>query len=173
MDLSGPVVAENVVGSIVGTAIVIALGATAQVIRNLIAEFRFRISGTYSTRTTGTAWLGTGHASGQPVRRGLRLRQSGRRVRGFESSADENAEWLIEGDLTPDGFVIGRYRPTRPPTSVSRGTFYLEQDRRNNRRFAGMWTGWHATDRSIVSGDYVWELQTRAPWWKSLLPWLY
>ena len=164
---------ESVVGSVIGTAIVIAIGATIQVVRNLLDEFRFRISGTYSTRTTGTAWLGTGHLSGQPVRRELRLRQSGHRVRGFESNSTENAEWLVEGDLTPDGFVIGHYRPTRPPTSVSRGAFYLEQDRRNNRRFAGLWTGWHATDRRIVSGDYSWELQKSAQWWKSLLPWLY
>jgi hypothetical protein len=153
------------------TGLLAVIGATLATAR---AELRFRLSGEYTTLTTGTAVLdGSAEPTAGVVQRSLRLRQLGTRLRGTEAGgAAETARWEIEAELSPDGFITGRYRQVHPPTGISRGAFFLEQNRVGDpAHFEGRWVGWNPRERRIVSGVYEWRRVSTTPLWKAFVPW--
>lgn len=143
----------------------------AQKVNDIRSEIKNRVSGVYVTHTAGSAWLGD-RKNDDPtkVERNLFLWQSGRGLHGVEYGEGEQAEWELEARLTDDGFVSGRYRQTTPRTGIARGAFYLEQVRKDPRRFAGQFSGWNEDQRTIVSNSYEWERMNLASWWTVLAP---
>lgn len=164
----------NAVDKIYGAAVLALVAALVRGVRNTIARLRLGVGGVYMTRTTGTAWLGRRDPDDNaPIRRTLFVKQFGWDLRAKEAGRGENAEWTLKARLTPDGFVQGQYTQSKPLTGISRGAFYLEQDRANPSRFRGLWTGWNAESRDIASGAYEWTQIRRIPSWYPALPWLW
>jgi hypothetical protein len=138
---------------------------------DVVTELRDNVSGIYVTRTSDTAWLGAAESAHvDEVNRYLYLWQSGRKLKGTEAGKGENAAWSLDAELTPDGFIIGKYTQTRPRTGISRGAFYMEQDRRDPTKFAGHFSGWHAEKRAVTSNKYDWKRVRSAPFWTILAP---
>jgi hypothetical protein len=160
-----------VVDAVVKLAVGFAFLRIAQKFNDIRSEIKNRVSGVYVTHTAGTAWLGN-RASDDPskVERNLFLWQSGRGLHGVEYGTGENAEWELKAHLTQDGFVSGRYWQTTPRTGIARGAFYLEQVRKDPRRFSGQFSGWNDDKGEITSNSYEWERVKLAPKWTVLAP---
>jgi hypothetical protein len=165
---------DNAVDKIFGAAVLTLVTAVVRGVWITVGRLRLGVDGIYVTRTTGTAWLGQRDPDDSaPIRRILVVKQFGWDLHGKESGKGENAEWALQARLTSDGFIQGQYTQRKPLTGISRGAFYLEQDRREPARFRGLWTGWNVKTRDIASGTYEWMQVRRTAWWFAALPWIW
>jgi ribosomal protein S18 acetylase RimI-like enzyme len=80
----------------------------------------------------------------------VNLSQSGRHIDG-ESSLNGRV-WVLDGEVTEDGYVHGRYY-ARDLRDRGMGNFFLEV--LDSGDMTGLWSGYDSVNKKIVSGRYL------------------
>lgn len=78
------------------------------------------------------------------------LKQEGRRILG--STHLDEREWIMEGELSEDGYVHGIYHPVNP-LDKGLGNFFLVVQ--EDRSMSGMWSGFDSVNGKVTSGEYT------------------
>jgi GNAT superfamily N-acetyltransferase len=78
--------------------------------------------------------------------------QRGRRFKGDSYALGRDRGWLLEGELSKSGHLVGEYG-TRATTDASRGAFFLQDG--GFGEFEGGWIG-YTRNRLIEFGGYTW-----------------
>lgn len=149
-------------GTLTGAFVLLFLSLVArkavQSRQDWVDERLYSIGGNYETVTNGSSLLKdeTRDAEGN-VHRDLRLRQTGRRVKGTEEpkTATRKTHWELAAEVFA-GAIDGTWAKKPAAATISRGSFHLEQSYADPTTFNGQWIGFDAGKGQQGHGDYVW-----------------
>jgi ribosomal protein S18 acetylase RimI-like enzyme len=141
------VTVENVVVGLTTTAIIGSMVLMKDRILNYYIEMQYPIAGSYITTFQDDE-------DGETVKRRApaELEQTGRQVEGVTSLPGDDREWVLEGEISTNGYVNGVYRAI-DPHDQGVGNFFLYIN--HDRRMEGTWSGYDEVNRKITSGRYV------------------
>lgn len=80
------------------------------------------------------------------------LNQIGNKITGH--TTNKNRKWLIEGEISSNGYIYGIYYADEP-TDKGIGNFFLTID--NDHIMNGLWSGYDSVNKKITSGQYTFK----------------
>jgi ribosomal protein S18 acetylase RimI-like enzyme len=137
---------EDIVIGLLGAFVVSTISYIVKKVKNNMLERQFPIAGDYLTKfedeVDGQRIVTTAPAS---------LKQHGTQIVGSTAVANDNRNWIIEGEVSLEGYFHGIYH-AEDPIDTGIGNFILKID--NRRHMQGMWSGYDSVNGKITSGEY-------------------
>lgn len=114
---------------------------------NWYLEYKFPVAGQYITtfedESDGEDFVATAPAT---------LEQNGRSISGRTVMPDDDREWILEGEISENGYMNGIYHALDPHDSgIGNFFLYINYD----RRMEGLWSGYDEINDKINSGRYT------------------
>jgi len=149
--------AQNVVPGLIGVLLTGLTIRTWQKLQDFYLEQKFPITGEYISRFEDAKAdeRDSDIYSGKRTYTALeKLSQSGNTVTGTSQTEYRtvDAGWELTGEITNDGYLVGRYVAMNPHDQ-GHGTFFLYI--RKNRHLDGIWAGYEDERGEINHGRYV------------------
>lgn len=142
--LNGSIV--ELIAALIGGLVYFSLERLTRWIRSRRLAAKYPIAGKYITEF---------EERGAIYRAPATLKQSGTVIHGETRSG--NRKWILEGEVTPEGYLIGKYKP-ESVHDKGLGNFFLKIDLHCDMH--GIWSGLDAEKNEIQQGSYVFHHQS-------------
>lgn len=117
------------------------------IIRDKYLEYKYPVSGkfisTFEDEVDGERTT---------TRAPAELNQSGRQIEGYTEIPGDDREWVLDGEVSTNGYINGVYRAIDPHDSGV-GNFFLYVN--HDRQMEGLWSGYDEVNDKITSGRYT------------------
>jgi ribosomal protein S18 acetylase RimI-like enzyme len=138
---------QNVIVGLITTFIIGTVVYLKDRLLNFYIEMQYPVAGSYITTFED-------EEDGERVTRRApaNISQTGRKIEGKTSLPGDDREWVLEGEISTNGYINGIYRAI-DPHDQGIGNFFLYIN--HDRHMEGTWSGYDEVNRQITSGRYT------------------
>ena len=146
MHIFGPMW-ENILVGLLSSALVALITFSHRHLKNKLLEKKFPMAGHYITKFAD-------ESNGEKVffSAPATLSQKGNKIYGKTNISGDEREWLLEGEISKQGYLYGFYYAV-DPHDKGIGNFFLKIN--YNRQMNGLWAGFDSVNNKITSGEYA------------------